>query len=134
MNISFTDKTDNITVEALESLFASVKWKSAKYSDQLLQAINGSHSVVTAWDGEKLVGLINALSDGALTAYFHYMLIDPNYQDLGIGKKLIDIMLDRYKDYPAKVLIAYPEVTEFYKKCGFQQEEGMVPLYISELI
>ncbi|WP_338049243.1 GNAT family N-acetyltransferase [Paenibacillus wynnii] len=50
-----------------------------------MQAIEGSHSVVAAWDGDKLVGLVNALSDGVVTVYFHYMLIHPSYQGVGIG-------------------------------------------------
>ncbi|WP_275259470.1 GNAT family N-acetyltransferase [Paenibacillus pinistramenti] len=111
-----------------------MEWESGKYPDELLQAIRGSHSVAAAWDGQRLVGLINALSDGALTAYFHYMLVNPEYQGQGIGRELMNRMLERYRDYKTKVLISYPDAVEFYTKNGFHSEDGAVPMFISELV
>ena len=134
MKITYTASRVNITGKQLQRLFQSVKWKSARYPDQLLQAISGSHSVITAWDGHELVGLVNAISDGCMTAYFHYMLVDPAYQGQGIGRELMRQMLARYDAYETKVLIAYPEVIRFYESMGFKTEKGTVPLYISSLI
>ncbi|MBN8235222.1 GNAT family N-acetyltransferase [Halobacillus kuroshimensis] len=134
MAISYASTTRDITRDDLQTLFHSVEWDSGSYPDELLQAIQGSHSVMTAWDGRRLIGLVNALSDGVLTVYFHYMLIDPEYQGRGIGKVMMDHMLDQYKTYQTKVLIAYPDVVEFYGKLGFQKEEGTTPLFISDLI
>ena len=74
------------------------------------------------------------MSDGTLTAYFHYMLVNLSYQGKGIGKEMMDMMLDRYKGYHTKVLIAYPNVGEFYGKLGFKTEGGTTPIFISELI
>lgn len=134
MKICYTTDIENITQEGFQELFLSVKLESGKFPSEFLKAIKGSHSVVTAWDEDKLIGLINALSDGVLTAYFHYMLINPSYQGKGIGKEMMDLMLDRYKGYQTKVLIAYLNVVEFYGKLGFKAEEGTTPMFISELI
>ena len=43
------------------ALYESVEWSSAKKPDLLLKALKNSHTVVTAWDGERLVGLGNAI-------------------------------------------------------------------------
>ena len=43
-------------------------------------------TVYSAWDGEKLVGLISVMDDGIMTAHIHYLLVDPDYQYNGIGK------------------------------------------------
>ncbi|MFA9560329.1 GNAT family N-acetyltransferase [Evansella sp. AB-rgal1] len=134
MDIYYKTDIENITHEGLHELFLSVEWESGKFPSELLKAIKGSHSVITAWDGDKLIGLINALSDGALTAYFHYMLVNPSYQGKGVGKEMMDMMLNRYKGYQTKVLMAYPNVVEFYEKLGFKSEEGTTPMFISELI
>ncbi len=53
--------------------------------------------------------MMNALADGAMTAYFHYLLVRPEHQSRGIGCKLVSTMLDRYESYARKVLIAYDE-------------------------
>ncbi len=134
MKITYTSSMANITENKLQRLFQAVKWKSARHPERLLQAISGSHAVITAWKGNELVGLVNAISDGCMTAYFHYMLVDPAYQGQGIGKKLMEQMLARYEDYETKVLIAYPDVISFYESIGFRKEKSTVPLYISSLI
>ncbi|WP_336758145.1 GNAT family N-acetyltransferase [Paenibacillus sp. USHLN196] len=127
MSIYYASSKEDITKDALQELFLSVEWESGKYPNELLQAIRGSHSIVTAWEGDKLVGLINALSDGVLTVYFHYMLIHPSYQSMGIGKKMMNVMLDRYKGCKTKVLISYPHAVDFYSKFGFNTEDGANP-------
>ena len=40
-------------------------------------------------DGKTLVGLINVLDDGNMTAYIPFLLVDPAYQGKGIGKRLL---------------------------------------------
>jgi hypothetical protein len=63
----------------LEALFLSVGWISGNYPLRLEKAINNSDTVISAWDGNQLVGLINALDDGELTAYAHYLLVNPKF-------------------------------------------------------
>ena len=134
MSIRYASNVEVITNEALQELFLSVEWESGKHPIELTQAIKGSHSIVAAWDGDKLVGLLNALSDGVLTVYFHYMLIHPSYQGEGIGRNMMDIMLDRYKGCETKVLISYQSAVDFYHKCGFSKEDGVTPMFISEMV
>ncbi|MBR1815624.1 MAG: GNAT family N-acetyltransferase [Lachnospiraceae bacterium] len=115
----------------LKELFASVGWVSADYSDRLVKAIANSDTVISAWDKEKLVGLINVLDDGDLTAYVHYLLIRPDYQNSGIGKELIRQLKSIYKDYLYICLTAEnKEVVPFYEKQGFRVVEGGLPMII----
>lgn len=121
--------TQDFASADLADLFESVGWSSAKYPERLTQAMANSDSVISAWDGDRLVGLINCLSDGVLTAYFHYLLVRPDYQGQGIGRELLRQMLDRYSDCLRKVLIADDEQVGFYKKCGFIAGTGTVALF-----
>jgi len=50
----------------LQELFLSVEWSSGHYPDKLAVALGNSGSVYVAWDGNTLIGLINALDDGVL--------------------------------------------------------------------
>lgn len=56
--------TKEFSENALKDLFLSVNWSSGNYPEKLVIAMENSSSVFTAWDGEKLVGLINVLDDG----------------------------------------------------------------------
>ncbi|QTD43439.1 GNAT family N-acetyltransferase [Sporosarcina sp. Te-1] len=128
--ITYTFEKTDLTKEGIEQLFQSVEWESASYPEDLYQAIMNSHSVATAWDGDRLVGLANALSDDSMAVYFHYVLTDPAYQGCGIGKTIMNMMLDRYEDMHTKVLVSYPKAVGFYETLGFQPEQTSTPMYV----
>ena len=117
----------------LQELFLSVDWSSGHYPEKLVIAMKNFETVYTAWDKDKLVGLICAMDDGVMTAYIHYLLVNPDYQDMGIGKKLVEKMKDRYKDYLRIVIVAYNEEIGFYESCGFEKTDGASPMFITEL-
>lgn len=132
MNIQYKD-IKKFSEEELKELFLSVNWSSGNYPDRLVIAMKNSGTVYSAWDGSKLVGLINALDDGIMTAYIHYLLIMPEYQHLGIGKELIKRITDKYQSYLRIVLIAYDKEVGFYKHCGFEKGEEKTPMFITSL-
>ena len=121
------------TEKDLKDLFLSVEWSSGHYPDKLVAAMKNCGSVFTAWDNDKLVGLINALDDGVMTAYVHYLLINPAYQGKGIGKELVRLLTNKYKDYLRIVLVAYDKEIGFYENCGFEIGEEKTPMFITSL-
>ncbi|MBB4035214.1 ribosomal protein S18 acetylase RimI-like enzyme [Dysgonomonas hofstadii] len=132
MNITYKDIKE-FSPEELRDLFLSVDWSSGHYPNKLVVAMKNSSTVFTAWDGDKLVGLINALDDGIMTAYIHYLLINPEYHKMGIGKELVNMIKARYEEYLRIVLIAYEKETAFYEHCGFEAGEDKVPMFITSL-
>ena len=132
MNITYKD-TKTFEPKDLQDLFLSVEWSSGHYPEKLVVAMKNSASVFTAWSNEKLAGLINALDDGIMTAYVHYLLINPDYQGKGIGKELVRLIVEKYKDYLRIVLIAYNKEVDFYKQCGFETGEEKTSMFITSL-
>lgn len=129
-NITYKDQK-NYDQQALTGLFKGVNWDSANYPTRLVKAIANSQKVISAWDGEKLVGLINAIDDGELTAYIHYLLVDPAYQGYGIGKELTQRIKEHYKDYRYVLLIAETdELVAYYQKLGFEKKNNQYPMAI----
>ena len=57
---------------------------------RLRRALRDSHRVVSAWDGETLVGLGNALSDGFSVVFYSHLLVLPERQGRGIGSTLFE--------------------------------------------
>lgn len=90
-------------------------------------------NVISAWDDKRLVRLICAMDDGIMTAYIHYLLVDPTYQKLKIGKTLVEKMKERYKDYLRIVIVSYNEEIGFYESCGFKKADYASPMFITEL-
>jgi Acetyltransferases len=121
------------TPKELQDLFLSVEWSSGNYPEKLALAMQNSETVFTAWNDNELVGLINALDDGAMTAYVHYLLVNPAYHGQGIGKHLVSLIKEKYKDYLRIVLVAYDKEIDFYKSCGFTRGEEASPMFITSL-
>jgi len=121
----------NFQSKELEELFLSVKWISGNYPDKLVVAMERSDTVFSTWDKEKLIGLINALDDGCMTVYIHFLLVHPEYQGKGIGKELLGMVNNKYKDYLRVVLIADEEETGFYQSNGFELAVGTKAMLIN---
>ena len=132
MDIIYKD-TKEFSPGDLQELFLSVEWSSGHFPEKLAVAMQNSGSVYSAWDGEELVGLINVLDDGVMTAYVHYLLVNPAFQGRGIGKELVRLVKEIYRDYLRIVLIAYDKEVDFYKNCGFEAGEDKTPMFITSL-
>lgn len=101
-------------------LYKENEWSSAEKPELLIPALNNSHLLVSAWDGEKLVGLANAISDGHLVVYYPHLLVHPDYQRKGIGKMIVSKLQEKYHSFHQQMLVADGEAIDFYKKCGFE--------------
>lgn len=131
MEIVYTD-IKKYSTEDLQTLFRSVDWLSASYPERLKKALDHCETVITAWSGDRLVGLINAIDDSELTAYVHYLCVNPEYQGMGIGGELLRRIKEKYRDYLYIILIAENEpLIKYYRKNGFELIEGR---YVIELL
>ncbi len=102
------------------SLYQANGWSAAE-KPELMEALRGSHSIVSAWDGERLVGLANALSDGCLVVYYPHLLVLPEYQQRGIGRELMRLLMAGYEGFHQHIVVADGGATEFYRRCGFNR-------------
>ena len=110
------------TIEDLCSLYDAVGWTSYTADpDRLAAAIRGSSHVVAARQGERLVGLARAVSDDATIAYIQDILVRPEQQGRGIGRRLVQALLERYGHVRQKVLLTDDRQQQlaFYASLGF---------------
>lgn len=115
----------------VKELFLSVDWLSGKYPERLKKALDNCETVITAWISGRLVGLINAIDDGELTVYVHYLCVNPEYQRLGIGGELLKQIKEKYRDYLYIIVIAENEgLIKYYKKNGFGHIDGRFVLAV----
>lgn len=91
VNIKYKD-IKKFTREEIEALFLSVEWSSGHFPDKLVVAMENFRTVYSAWDGDRLVGLICAMDDGIMNAYVHYLLVHPDYHKMKIGRTLVEMV------------------------------------------
>ena len=132
MNIKYKD-IHVFSEKKLEELFLSVGWSSGHFPEKLVVAMKNFKTVFSAWDEEKLVGMICAMDDGIMNAYVHYLLVDPDYHGNTIGRTLVGMMKEHYKDYLRVAVIAYDKEVHFYENCGFEKSNDASPMFITSL-
>lgn len=124
-------RTKDFTVEELERLFLSVGWFSGRFPERLKTALGNSPSVISAWDGSRLIGLIRGLDDGVWQAAIDCLLVDPEYQGRGIASGLLRMLLEDYRDYLyVDIVPDEKRNVAFYLKHGFSIMEEGTPLQI----
>lgn len=115
--IGNTDKVNEV-----KSLYEDAEWTSyTKDIPKLIKALNSSLYIITAWDGDKLVGLTRVVGDGLTIIYIQDILVRKSYKRKGIGTELLQKVLNNFKDVRQKVLLTdeKQETRKFYEKNGF---------------
>ncbi len=121
---------DAIFEEEVVEIYKANNWSSAKKPQELLAALHNSHTLITARSNNLLLGLANAISDGHLVVYFPHLLVHPDYQRLGIGRKLMTAMLEKYAHFHQIMLTADGNSVRFYEALGFAKAGSTVPMWV----
>lgn len=127
VDINLNDSLDEHEVIAL---YRANNWSSAEKPHQLLPALRHSHSLVTARVEGRLVGLGNAISDGYLVVYYPHLLVHPDYQGKGIGRRMMLALQAVYAGFHQQMLTADGEAIKFYGSLGFERAGKTEPMWI----
>ncbi len=124
--VSYTDSLDGITADHLTGFFEG--WKDPPSPDTHLRVLTSSHAVMLAIDdsGHKVVGFINAIGDGIMSAYIPLLEVLPEYRGQGIGSQLVRRMLDKLKNLYMVDLTCDPGLQSFYLRLGMRRSVGMM--------
>jgi N-acetylglutamate synthase-like GNAT family acetyltransferase len=95
-------------------------WAQGRSIDDLAIALKNSEPIVAVWDKHQLIGHARAISDGVYRAILWDVVVHPDYQGRGLGRKLVQTVLSHPK--LARVERIYLTTThqqEFYQRIGF---------------
>jgi GNAT superfamily N-acetyltransferase len=122
--------TDTVDAQEVVALYAANGWSSAQKPQQLVDGLRNSHSLVTARVDGRLVGIGNAISDGFLVVYFPHLLVHPDFHRQGVGRKMMEVLLERYRSFHQLMLTADAGAVDFYKSLGFERAGKTLPMWI----
>jgi GNAT superfamily N-acetyltransferase len=127
--IEYREKSE-LPRDLVIDLYSQCGWSAAEKPDELLLALTNSQTVISAWHQDLLVGLGNAISDGALVVYYSHLLVLPSYQNKGIGREIMRHLQSRYANFHQQILLAVDNAIPFYEKLGFRHSRGVKPMWI----
>ncbi len=94
--------------------------------------IRHANLVVTAWDGDLLVGISRTLTDFTYAGYLADLAVRDSHQRMGIGVQLIEKTREKMGPRSMLVLLAAPNAVDYYPKIGFTRHESAWTLMASE--
>jgi ribosomal protein S18 acetylase RimI-like enzyme len=103
-----------------------VGWPNPPSTAVHMRILEGSFFVWLAIDTttNKVVGFINSISDGVLSAYIPLIEVLPEYQKKGIGKELTTRMLESLKHLYMIDLLCDEDLQDYYAKFGMRSATG----------
>jgi N-acetylglutamate synthase-like GNAT family acetyltransferase len=123
MTITFSTDRQKVDVSQLQNLLAiGAFWASQRTLSDLETAIQHSEPVVTAWDGERLVGFARATSDRVYRAVLWDVVIHPEYRGQGLGRTLVTTLLAHPSvNQVERVYLMTSSQQGFYERLGFTE-------------
>jgi ribosomal protein S18 acetylase RimI-like enzyme len=120
-DIYFCDRPEAINLEDLASLFdLGAFWARERRVEDLAVMVANSEPVITVWDRGQLIGHGRATSDGIYRATIWDVVIHPDYQGRGLGRKLVQTILSHPKVCRAeRVYLMTTHQQVFYERIGF---------------
>jgi ribosomal protein S18 acetylase RimI-like enzyme len=85
----------------------------------MAQMLKEANLVVTAWEGEMLVGIARTLTDHCYVAYLADLAVRQSHQRLGIGKELVRLTKAELAEEALVVVLAAPAAVDYYSRIGF---------------
>lgn len=121
-HIQFCDQRSHIDLYQLQALFQlAAFWASDRTLEDLAIAISNSDPVITVWDRNQTIGFARATSDGIYRAVIWDVVIHPDYQGAGLGRKLVQTVLSHAKICQVeRVYLMTTHQQSFYEKIGFE--------------
>lgn len=123
MDVTYNDQIKNLPVEQLHYLFTAVGWSNGPATPDIMQNFNipfiNSNLVVSAWEKDRLIGAVRVISDTMFRSVIYDLLVDPDFQNKGIGTDLVKRCIEHY---PNSNWLVQTEkhIAGFYKRCGFK--------------
>jgi ribosomal protein S18 acetylase RimI-like enzyme len=117
------------TPKELLGLFRAVGWSRDDRTERAATALAGARFGVVALAAERVVGSGMVLGDGATFAYLKDIIVHPEWQCRGIGRRIVEALLATLShadpDGMIVTLFTSQHLAEFYERMGFSGPERL---------
>ncbi|HXF01622.1 MAG TPA: GNAT family N-acetyltransferase, partial [Arthrobacter sp.] len=120
-DVSLVDAAE-LDLQQVLALYGAVGWTIYTSSPETMStALSGSAAIAVARAGTELIGLARVISDGASICYLQDVLVHPDFQRRGIGRRLVESVLQPFSHVRQKVLLTDDEAGQkaFYESLGY---------------
>ena len=111
-------------VEAIRALYAASPLRRPIHdSERIRRMFEGSNVVISAYAGDRLVGLLRGWTDFVYDGYLCDLAIHPEFQKAGVGRRLLDLV-QGLGEGVQWILLASPLARDYYAHVGWERVEN----------
>jgi len=120
MHVIYNLTNDHIS--QLHALYKKEWWTNDRSLDETARCVQGSQIVIGLINNKNtLIGFVRVITDFTFKALIFDLIVDKNYRDKGLSKRLISLVKchTKLKNISHFELYCLPELVGYYKKLGF---------------
>jgi predicted N-acetyltransferase YhbS len=91
--------------------------------DRMRAMLESADLVITAWDGEELVGISRCVTDWVYCNYLSDLAVRLSHQHQGIGRELVRLSREATPQATV-ILLAAPKAVDYYPKIGMTRHDS----------
>ncbi len=133
-SITFCDRKADLDLHQLQILLnKSAFWAKDRRIEDLQIATDRSEPVISVRDDDRLIGFARATSDGIYRATIWDVVIDPDYQRLGLGRKLVETVLSHPSmQRVERIYLTTTHQQHFYERLGFECNSSTTMVLVNQ--
>lgn len=123
-NLEIKEGLDGLSPSRIETLYRRAPLlRPVGDLDRIWKMFENASLVVTAWHNGHLAGIARVLTDGVLYSYLCDLAVEPDVQRLGVGKALINAILERCEG--TELVLRDSDISSgYYEYLGFKRVEN----------
>ncbi|MEG1254725.1 GNAT family N-acetyltransferase [Clostridium sp.] len=118
---------NSLMIESIKEIYIKESWNAyLKDDEKLIRAFDNSLYIMGAFDDYKLIGMIRCVGDGEHILIVQDLIIDPEYQQRGIGTYLFKTIMQKYSQVRMFMVVTDIEDivdNKFYQSFNFKKIE-----------
>lgn len=127
MNLVYKEDLENIEWQLVPLLLERVGMSFVSSEIHKISFEN-SYAVVFVFDDKKMIGFGRLISDGVRQSALYDIAVDPDYQGLQIGRRIVEYLMLKTPDCNF-ILYASPGKEDFYRKLNFKKMKTGMALF-----
>ena len=130
----YNDLKKDLPQDQLHRLFKLVGWSDGSKTPEMINFYNvpfiNSTLVISVWCNDKMIGVIRVLSDKVFRSIIYDLIVDPEFQNQGIGSELIKRCIEHFPNSEWTVGTE-KHIAGYYEKLGFTKIDKGNGVYLS---
>ena len=131
MSLDWTGDLERVDWHELSALYRAAPLGD-KPPEVLRTAFGNSRFRCFVYDRGTLVGAGRALADGVDCSYLCDIAVLPSHQGTGLGKQIVERLLELSRGHKKILLYAVPGKEAFYKRFGFLRMKTAMAIFANQ--